>query len=106
MLQTGLFPEEIELKKWLPLVTRLEDQPIETNSWDIPYTITQLSYLTHSHYRYYGKFPSAVAGQILEDFAPGQEGHYVLDNFCGSGTFLVEAQLRGIRSYRSGERRV
>ena len=99
MLQPGLFSEEIGYQKWLPRVTRLEDQPIETNTWDIPYTITQLSYLTHSHYRYYGKFPSAVAAQILEEFGPKEKGHYVLDNFCGSGTSLVEAKLRGIRGY-------
>ncbi len=66
--------------------------------WDIPYTIPQLGYLTHNHFRYYGKFPSVVAGQILDDFRPTNPREYVLDNFCGSGTTLVEAKIRGIPS--------
>ncbi|HEV2711422.1 MAG TPA: hypothetical protein VGU67_14495 [Edaphobacter sp.] len=98
-MQAQLYAEEIGYRKWLPSVLRVEDIPVETNSWDIPYTIGQLSYLTHSHYRYYGKFPSAVAAQILEEFGPNKEHQYVLDNFCGSGTSLVEAKLRGIKSY-------
>jgi SAM-dependent methyltransferase len=98
-MQAELYAEEIGYRKWLPEVKRIEDLPVETNSWDIPYTIGQLSYLTHSHYRYYGKFPSAVAAQILEEFGPSSKRQYVLDNFCGSGTTLVEAKLRGMRSY-------
>ncbi len=98
-MQGELYAEEIGYRKWLPSVQRMEESPVETNTWDIPYTIGQLSYLTHSHYRYYGKFPSAVAAQILEEFGPTAEGQYVLDNFCGSGTSLVEAKLRGMESY-------
>ncbi|MGE0667776.1 MAG: DNA methyltransferase [Sphingomonadales bacterium] len=66
------------------------------NLWDIPYTIPQLGYASHGHFRYYGKFPSSVAAQLLERFPPQRPGQYVLDNFCGSGTTLVEAGLRGI----------
>jgi DNA modification methylase len=86
-------------KKFLPIVTKLEETPISMNVWDIPYTIKDLSYLVHSHYRYYGKFPSVVAGQLLEMFPAPSKDHYVLDNFCGSGTTLVEARLRGIKSF-------
>ncbi|CAN1487542.1 hypothetical protein MCETALH18_00113 [Methylophilaceae bacterium] len=86
-------------KKFLPIVTKLEETPISMNVWDIPYTIKSLSYLVHSHYRYYGKFPSVVAGQLLEMFPAPSKDHYVLDNFCGSGTTLVEARLRGIKSF-------
>lgn len=68
------------------------------NIWDIPFSISSLSYMSHSHYRYYGKFPSVVAGQVLDQFPPTTQHDYVLDNFCGSGTTLVEAKLRGINS--------
>lgn len=91
--------EEIIYRKYLPQITTLKKKPIKINQWDIPYTISELSYLVHSDYRYYGKFPSAVAGQILEQIPPPSPRHYVLDNFCGSGTTLVEAKLRGIKSY-------
>ena len=84
----------------MPISTNISKEgDISINNWDIPYTIKQLSYLTHSHYRYYGKFPSVTAGQILDQLPPPTPDHYVLDNFCGSGTTLVEAKLRGINSY-------
>lgn len=86
-------------QKYLPIISRHRSNGKQVNEWDIPYTIQELSYLVHSHYRYYGKFPSVAAGQILEQFHPPTHDHYVLDNFCGSGTTLVEAKLRGIRSF-------
>lgn len=86
-------------KKYLPTITRIEGEETESNVWDIPSTIKELSYLVHSHYRYYGKFPPVVAGQLLEQFPPPDDSFYVLDNFCGSGTTLVEAKLRNVKSY-------
>ncbi|MDD2896705.1 MAG: DNA methyltransferase [Aliarcobacter sp.] len=86
-------------KKYLPIVELISKNEFSINKWDIPYTIKELSYLVHSHYRYYGKFPPAVAGQILEQLPPPSNEHYVLDNFSGSGTTMVEAKLRGIKSY-------
>lgn len=80
-----------------PVVKPVDDEP-NSCIWDIPYTIPQLGYLTHNHFRYYGKFPSVVAGQILDDIPPETDSDYVLDNFCGSGTTLVEAKIRGIPS--------
>jgi len=95
-----LFSENEQIfRKFLPKITRLNKIKPKINEWDIPSTIKELSYFVHSHYRYYGKFPSAVAGQILEQYTPPSKDHYVLDNFCGSGTTLVEAKLRGIKSY-------
>ncbi len=99
-LPVDLFDEKVEIyRQFLPLIRATNGAQPQTNTWDIPYTISKLSYLTHSHYRYYGKFPSVVAGQLLEQFPPPSNEHYVLDNFCGSGTTLVEAKLRGIKSY-------
>lgn len=86
-------------KQFLPKIQSIGKKPAATNIWDIPYTIPQLAYLTHPHFRYYGKFPSVVAGQLLEQFAPPTPSHYVLDNFAGSGTTFVEAKLRKIQSY-------
>jgi hypothetical protein len=95
-----LFSEnEPVFRQYLPKITSISKKSPKVNEWDIPYTIKELSYYVHSHYRYYGKFPSAVAGQILEQYLPPSKDHYVLDNFCGSGTTLVEAKLRGIKSF-------
>lgn len=102
MLQQNFFDAPITFNGLvLPKIQRISESGDEVpcNLWDIPNTIRELSYLTHSHYRYYGKFPSAVAGQLLTQYLPPTPEHYVLDNFCGSGTTLVEAKLRGICSY-------
>jgi len=98
-MKKDLFGGEEIYEKYLPLIKKINAKNPIINEWDIPYTIGQLSYLTHNHYRYYGKFPSVVAGQLLNQFQPPSKEHYVLDNFCGSGTSLVEAKLRGIESY-------
>jgi transcriptional regulator with XRE-family HTH domain len=73
-----------------------EGPPVEV-TWDIPQTITELSYLTHNFYRYYGKFPPTIPRQLIRDFYP-RDGSWVLDNFMGSGTTLVEAKLAGVPS--------
>lgn len=86
-------------RKFAPIVNVASSQKVRITEWDIPFTIKELSYLTHSHYRYYGKFPSVLAGKIIDDIKRPSESHYILDNFCGSGTSLVEAKLRGIESY-------
>ena len=85
-------------QRYMPTIKKIEEvDNCEINIWDIPNTIKELSYLTHSHYRYYGKFPSVVAGQIIDNVSMPKDG-YIFDNFNGSGTSLVEAKLRGIRS--------
>lgn len=86
-------------RKYAPIVEVLSDDKVRVTEWDIPFTIKELSYLTHSHYRYYGKFPSVLAGKIIDDIKRPSEDHYILDNFCGSGTTLLEAKLRGVKSY-------
>lgn len=83
----------------MPIVTELAAEPVETNLWDIPYSIPKLSYLTHSHFRYYGKFPPVVAGLLIDNYPPPSADHYIFDNFCGSGTTLVEAAVRGHNAY-------
>lgn len=85
-------------KRFLPRVEQMSETDVPMEVWDIPYTIPQLSYATHGHFRYYGKFPSSVAAMILEEYPAPTEDCCVIDNFCGSGTTLVEAKLRGIKS--------
>jgi hypothetical protein len=81
-------------RRFPPIVTDLSDEHPRTQLWDIPYTIPELGYLTHDHFRYYGKFPSVLAGKIIDDYLPSDKSHSVLDNFCGSGTTMLEAALR------------
>jgi DNA methylase len=64
---------------------------------DIPESIPALGYGSHQFFRYYGKFPSLVGREIIARFH--QPGRPVLDCYAGSGTTLVEAQIRGLTSY-------
>lgn len=52
--------------------------------------------LTHSIHPYPAKFPPQLPRRILQDFS--KPGDLVLDPFCGSGTTLVEARLRGVNA--------
>lgn len=71
--------------------------------WDVNETITELAYLTHSYFRYYGKFPSKIGKLIVDDLnnknAITPLNDFVLDNYAGSGTTLVEAKLCGYDSF-------
>lgn len=82
-------------RRYLPKISKISDNKLSQTIWDIPFTIRQLSYLTHSHFRYYGKFPSVVAGQIIDNYYPKNSNRPILDNFSGSGTTMVESALRG-----------
>jgi hypothetical protein len=64
---------------------------------DVPETIPQLGYGSHQFFRYYGKFPSVVAAEIIAQHA--RAGRPVLDCYAGSGTTLVEAQRAGLASF-------
>lgn len=81
----------------LPVESLVSSGPPPQFAWDIPQTIPQLAYLTHNYYRYYGKFPATVPRKLLRDYRP-PAGTWVLDNFSGCGTTLVEAKCEGIPS--------
>ena len=70
--------------------------------WNVDETIAELSYLTHDYFRYYGKFPSKVGKLIIEDLLRNnwidKTEDFLVDNYAGSGTSLVEAKLAGIDS--------
>lgn len=73
---------------------------LEINLW--PYEIGSnydQSYLTHSIFRYFGKLPPVLTGQLIEEYAFSiSDNPVVWDPMCGSGTTLVECQKRGIQS--------
>ena len=62
-----------------PLVNRLGDQDRAFHAW----------------YRFVLSFPPPLVARYLDEFQL-QANHTVLDPFCGTGTTLVEAKLRGI----------
>lgn len=64
---------------------------------DVPESIPALGYGSHQFFRYYGKFPSLVGREIMREYAAPGDG--VLDNYSGSGTTQVEAQIAGSPSY-------
>ncbi len=49
--------------------------------------------LTHYMFRFPAKFHPPIARKLLEEYS--QEGQWVLDPFCGSGSLLVEAAVIG-----------
>ncbi len=73
--------------------------------WEIDETISELAYLTHDYFRYYGKFPSKIGKLIIDDLAKREiintANDYIYDNYEGSGTSLVEAKLAGFDSIGS-----
>ena len=49
--------------------------------------------LTHYLFRYPAKFHPPIARCLVDRYS--EPGHWILDPFCGSGTVLVEAAVRG-----------
>ena len=80
----------------------IESLECEKEFWNVDETISELSYLTHDYFRYYGKFPSKIGKMIIEDLLKkeviNRETDFIIDNYAGSGTSLVEAKLVGIDS--------
>ncbi len=64
------------------------------NSWDFRDSDT-LS-MTHGFHTYPAKMIPQVATKALEDFAP--KAKVMFDPYCGTGTTLVEANLRGVNA--------
>ena len=67
---------------------------------DVSETISELAYLTHDYFRYYGKFPSKVAKYII-DYVQGKgvispQTDFIFDNYNGSGTRLLKQKLLAI----------
>ncbi|MCR4913466.1 MAG: site-specific DNA-methyltransferase [Lactobacillus sp.] len=84
-------------------MSKIDTDNYETEFWDVSETIKELSYLTHSYFRYYGKFPSKIGKLILDDLISREKidnkKDFILDNYAGSGTTLVEAKLKNYDSF-------
>ncbi len=61
-------------------------------SWDFRYANTKQ--YTHCFHSYPAMMIPQVAGRILDEF--GRNARLLFDPYCGTGTSLVEANLRGI----------
>lgn len=74
----------------------------DTQTLEVKETISELAYLTHDYFRYYGKFPSKIGRHIIETLLSegsiNPEEDFVFDNYVGSGTSLVEAKLAGFEA--------
>ena len=83
--------------------SQIDVQKYNIEFWDVSETISELSYLTHSYFRYYGKFPSKIGKLIIDDLSKDKriepKKDFVLDNYAGSGTTLVEAKLKDFDSF-------
>lgn len=81
---------------------QISDLTCEKEFWNVDETISELAYLTHDYFRYYGKFPSKIGKMILEDLLTEnricREQDFIMDHYAGSGTTLVEAKLAGVDS--------
>lgn len=96
-LDLGIRSTHDWVSQLLPTEEVLDPGPPAIYHWDIPQSIGELAYLTHNFYRYYGKFPPTIPRKLLRDY-PVKPGHWILDNFGGAGTTLVEALCEGVPS--------
>ncbi len=72
----------------------LSELGVALQDWEFATADTRC--LTHDVHRYSGKFIPQIAGRAIELLtAPGE---LILDPYCGSGTALLEAAIRGRRS--------
>ncbi len=90
------------INDYLKIASFNAEKDYKCDSLDVSETISELAYLTHDYFRYYGKFPSKVAKYIIDvvssSGAIDTQHDYIFDNYNGSGTSLVEAKIAGFDS--------
>jgi hypothetical protein len=64
-------------------------------SWD--FRTANTKYATHCFHAYPAMMIPQVAARILEEYAP--TARVLFDPYCGTGTSLVEASIRGMRAF-------
>ncbi|MBN2267768.1 MAG: hypothetical protein JW725_05535, partial [Candidatus Babeliaceae bacterium] len=84
-------PVALNYQKELLKDSKLEDFSSITEVWDIPHSSIKLAYLTHSIFRFFGKFPPPVARELISRYT--KMGDMVFDPMCGSGTTALECLL-------------
>lgn len=97
MIHTNAFTD-----KYNDLEAQFDRKHYNIDFLDVNETISELSYLTHNFFRYYGKFPSKVAKYIINTVSDtgsiDVDQDIIFDNYNGSGTTLVEAKIAGYTS--------
>ncbi|WP_161988818.1 TRM11 family SAM-dependent methyltransferase [Bacillus cereus] len=68
------------------------DNELYDEVWEIPHK-ANTKYLSHSYFRYIGKFPPQIAKELLQRY--GKPNMKILDPMCGGGTTLIEAKIAG-----------
>lgn len=90
------------INDYLEIASFNAEEEYKCDSLDVSETISELAYLTHDYFRYYGKFPSKVAKYIIDAVSSAgaidPQHDYIFDNYNGSGTSLVEAKIAGFDS--------
>jgi len=84
-------PISLNYQKELLRDSKLENFSSITDVWDIPHSSIKLAYLTHSIFRFFGKFPPPVARCLISRYT--KIGDMVFDPMCGSGTTALECLL-------------
>lgn len=72
----------------------LNTKKIRDESWDFRYANTKQ--YTHCMHSYPAMMIPQVAGRIIDEF--GKNATLLFDPYCGTGTSLVEANIRGINA--------
>ena len=84
-------------------LSKIDISRLQQEFWEVNETISELSYLTHSYFRYYGKFPSKIGKMIIQDLDSrnliNSNEDFIVDNYAGSGTTLVEAKMCGFDAF-------
>ncbi|WP_421924953.1 TRM11 family SAM-dependent methyltransferase [Lysinibacillus capsici] len=68
------------------------DNELFDEVWEIPHKV-DTQYLSHSYFRYIGKFPPQIAKELLQRY--GKPKMKILDPMCGGGTTIIEAKIAG-----------
>jgi DNA modification methylase len=74
----------------------IESQKPQTNGGDWTFNGASTRELTHCYHDYPARMIPQVAGKLLDLF--GRNAKHLFDPYCGSGTSLVEANIRGINA--------
>ena len=100
METSSIWPHNIS--DYMDIACFRAEEKYKCDTLDVNETISELAYLTHDYFRYYGKFPSKVAKYIIDtvsaDNTISPQTDYIFDNYNGSGTSLVEAKIAGYDS--------
>ena len=72
---------------------KLEQFKKNSESWEIQESSKKLQYFTHGFFRFFGKFPPPIASKFIDEYFDKTD-EIILDPMVGSGTTLVESNLR------------